>query len=1028
MYAELHCLTNFSFQRGASRPSELIERAKAIGYRSIAITDECSVAGVVRAWETARELEMPMIVGSELQLTDGPKLVCLAPDQAAYEQLCALITKGRRRSEKGRYSLQLSDLDGNTDRLLALWIPRWPAQGFDEAVLLSEATALKDRFADRLWLTWERVLHPQERERHISLRSLGRHLGSRLVAAGDVHMHERSRKPLQDVLTCIRAHTHIRDAAAPLFPNAERHLRTIATLQKLYPAVLLSETLAIAERCNFRLDQLKYTYPSEVVPAGMTPAQQLRALTEAGMRQRYPQGCPDAVAATVEKELTLIAELQYEHYFLTVEEIVSFARSKEILCQGRGSAANSAVCYMLGVTEVDPSRMNLLFERFISKERAEPPDIDIDFEHERREEVIQHLYRKYGRERCALTCTVASYRTRSAIQDVGKALGLSVDQVNAITKAFTYWDDPAMLAEQLATQGFSIDSLLAQQLIMLTREIKGFPRHLSQHVGGFVISQKPLSTLVPIENAAMIDRTVLQWDKDDLDALGILKIDVLALGMLSAIRGSLDLINRFYKRSWRMQDIPVEDSRTYDMICRGETTGVFQIESRAQMAMLPRTKPRTYWDLVVEVAIVRPGPIQGGMVHPYLRRRQGLEPVSYPSPELEQVLSSTLGVPLFQEQVMQIAMTAAGFNAGEADKVRRSMAAWRRKGGLEQFRDQLLQGMAERGYSQEWAQQIYEQILGFGSYGFPMSHSASFALLTYVSCWLKCNEPAVFCAALLNAQPLGFYAPAQLVADARRNGVTFRSADVIASDWDCTLEAGEDSQPEVRLGFRMISGLPEAEGQAIVEARQRLAFRSVEDLAQRAKLSRKALRLLADAGALAGLSGHRHLARWAAAGTQKFDAVLAGQQIAEVPVAFSAPSEADNLISDYRSLGLTLGRHPMALLRAGMNRLRVVSADLLKRYANDSWVTVAGIVTHRQRPETASGVVFATIEDEAGTVNLIIWTKIFDQFRREVLRSQLMMVKGRLQSDQGVIHVVAHEIQDLSEMLGALKTSSRDFH
>jgi error-prone DNA polymerase len=1028
VYAELHCLTNFSFQRGASTPRELVERAKELEYRALAVTDECSFAGIVRAWEVAKEIGLPLIVGSEFQLADGPKLVLLAPDKPAYEQLCRLITVARRRSEKGDYRLSAPDLDVGTDRLLALWIPKWPAQGFDPAALERDARALKDRFSERLWFTWERVLHPQERERHGQLRSLGQHLGCRLVAAGDVHMHVRTRKALQDVLACVKGHTHIRDPAAPIFANGERHLRTPAALRKLYPPGLLEESVAIAERCSFRLDELKYTYPSEVVPSGLTPAQHLRALTEIGMKRRYPAGCPDSVVATVERELALISDLRYEHYFLTVEEIVSFARSKKILCQGRGSAANSAVCYMLGITEVDPARMNLLFERFISKERAEPPDIDVDFEHQRREEVIQHLYEKYGRDRAALTCTVQSYRTKSAIQDVGKALGLSQDQVNTVSGSLTRWDSPAHLAEQLAEQGLPADSLLLRQLLTLVDELRGFPRHLSQHVGGFVLADRSLSTLVPVENAAMADRTVIQWDKDDLDVLGILKIDVLALGMLSAIRDCLHRMSRFHGRIFELHDIPAEDPKTYDMIGRGETTGVFQIESRAQMSMLPRMKPRTFWDLVVEVAIIRPGPIQGGMVHPYLRRRQGLEAVTYPSPELEKVLGTTLGVPLFQEQVMSVAMVAAGFNAGEADKVRRSMAAWRRKGGLEQFRDKLLLGMQQRGYTAEFSHQIYEQILGFGSYGFPMSHSASFALLVYVSCWMKCHEPAAFCAALLNAQPLGFYAPAQLVADARRNGVRFQSADVSHSDWETTLERCEDGQPAVRLGLRLVAGLPEMEGRAIPISRAERAFRSVEDLAQRARLTRRGVRVLADAGALESLTGHRHQARWAAAAVQKLDGVLSGQEIPETMVRLAEPREGENIVSDYASLGLTLGRHPLALLRNQLTKLRVVSSEKLKRFRSNAWVRVAGIVTHRQRPETASGVVFVTLEDEFGIVNLIIWSKMFDEFRTAVVRASLMQVRGRVQVEQGVIHVIAHEIEDRTALLGSLRTESRDFH
>ena len=1029
MYAELHCLTNFSFQRGASHGPELVETAASLGYRALAITDECSLAGVVRAWEAAKQAELPLIIGSELQLVDSAKVVLLAPNQKAYEQLCGLITRARRRSTKGKYSIGLSDLESDTDELLALWTPRWPRQGFDDEAMLAEATSIRDRFGDRCWIAWERHLHGEDRSRYELLGAIGRQLGMRLVAAGDVHMHVRERKPLQDVLSCVRAHTHINDPAAPLFPNAERCLRPLKKLERLYPKALLAESVAIAERCSFHLGQLRYQYPSEVVPEAHTPASHLRQLTYEGLKVRYPAGTPDSVIELIEKELGLIAELKYEHYFLTVEDIVRFARGQGILCQGRGSAANSAVCYALGVTEVDPARMNLLFERFLSRERNEPPDIDIDFEHQRREEVMQYLYRKYGRDRAGLTATVISYRQRSALRDVGKALGFSEEQVGELSKASAYWDDEEQLRANMTSAGFDLRSSRVRQWLALSEELQGFPRHLSQHVGGFVISNQPLSTLVPVENAAMEDRTIIQWDKDDLDAVGLLKVDILALGMLSAIRRTLDLMSGFHGRPFRMQDIPAEDPETYEMISRGETTGVFQIESRAQMSMLPRMKPRTFWDLVIEVAIIRPGPIQGDMVHPYLRRRQGLEPVTYPSEALEKVLSCTLGVPLFQEQVMSVAMVAAGFNPGEADQVRRSMAAWKRKGGLQQYQERLMAGMAARGYPKEFALQIYQQILGFGSYGFPMSHAASFALLTYISCWMRCHEPAAFCAALLNSQPMGFYAPAQLVNDTRRSGVRFRPPDVQSSDWDYTLERGEDGKAEVRVGLRQIAGLPKAEAQRLVESRRaRGVFRSVDDMAERAELTRRSLNRLADAGALASVTGHRHAAWWAAAGTHRTGGVLAGSQAGEREMPLPVPREGQELVADYRSLGLTLGRHPMALLRERFNQERVVRSDDLGRHQNGAQVRVAGIVTHRQRPGTASGVVFATLEDDVGVVNLIIWSSVMDEQREAVLGSQLMVVDGTLQSEQGVLHVVAEQIRDHSHWLGDLHTVSRDFH
>ncbi len=1025
-YAELHALSNFSFQRGASHPHELVRHAHALGYAALALTDECSLAGIVRAWEAATDVGLKLIVGSEFSLAEGMKLVLQAPDSTGYAQLCALITRSRRRSGKGQYALSMTDLcTASTNRLLALWIPVWPAQGIPEAAFHEQLAALRPVFEQRLWIAWERHLHPEDRQRLTFLRGLGKHFGVPLVAAGDVHYHLRQRQALHDVLSCIRAGCTIHDARAPIFPNGERHLRPMGTLVRLYPAELLDETLAIAERCTFRLDQLRYEYPHELVPDGQSAIAHLRALTEEGSRRRWPQGVKPEVQALIDKELSLIEELRYEHYFLTVADIVCYARSKGILCQGRGSAANSTVCYALGVTEVDPARMNLLFERFISKERAEPPDIDIDFEHQRREEVIQYVYEKYGRERAALAATVICYRRRMAVRDVGKALGLSAEQVDVLAKSLAWWDGEAELVGHLAAMGFTIDSRELQMLVSLVNEITGFPRHLSQHVGGFVISHRPLSTLVPVENAAMPDRTIIQWDKDDLDTMGLLKVDCLALGMLSALRRSLDLLSDYHGRTITLADIPAEDPKTYEMIGRGETIGVFQIESRAQMSMLPRLKPKNFFDLVIEIAIVRPGPIQGGMVHPYLRRRQGLETVEYPSEALKKVLESTLGVPLFQEQVMSIAIVAGGFSPGEADQVRRSMAAWKRKGGLEHFRDKLMAGMQERGYAPAFAEQIYQQILGFSSYGFPQSHSASFALLTYVSCWLKCHEPAVFCAALLNSQPLGFYAPAQLVNEARRNGVRFRSADVGVSDWDCTLVPGPDGRPDVQLGLRLVAGLSEAQVRSLIAARP---FVSVEDLANRAGLTRRMLDALAEAGALQSLAGHRHTARWLAAGAQRLDAVLEGSSVEEPALALPAPTEGQSLLADYRRLGLTLGRHPLALLRHKLAALRVVTAESTKRIPNGRFVRVAGLVTHRQRPGTASGVVFATLEDETGTTNLIIWPKVMESQREAILGSRLMVVSGQLQSEQGVINVIARRVEDRSAWLGGLKADSRDFH
>ena len=1028
-YAELHCLSNFSFQRGASSPQELVQRAHDLGYQAIAVTDECSLAGIIRAWDAAKDAGMRLIIGSEFQLDHGPKLVLLAPNVAGYAQLCALITHARRGSGKGQYRLTLKDLAQNSGELLALWIPRWPAQGMTESVFADEIEVLRECFTARLWLAWERHLHPQDDERLDLMQRLSRRYNLPLLAAGDVHYHVRERQRLQDVMACVRARCSLHDAQAPLFPNGERHLRNLANLQRFYPPELLRETLVVAERCTFDFSQIQYSYPHELVPQGVDTTQHLRNLTEAGIRWRWPGGIPEKARRDIEKELKLIEELKYEHYFLTVHEIMQFARSQGILCQGRGSAANSVVCYALGITEIDPDRVNLLFERFISKERAEPPDIDIDFEHQRREEVIQHIYEKYGRERAAIAATVITYRRRSAMRDVGKALGLSLDQVDALSKAHAWWDEPEQLRQRLAAMGFALDGALLTNFMRLVGEIEGMPRHLSQHVGGFVISHHPLHTLVPVENAAMPDRTIIQWDKDDLDSVGLFKIDVLALGMLSALRRAFELISKYRKEPiLTIATVPAEDPATYDMICKAETIGVFQIESRAQMSMLPRLKPRDFFDLVIEIAIVRPGPIQGDMVHPYLQRRNDKGKVKYESDDLKEVLESTLGVPLFQEQVMNIAIVAAGFTPGEADQVRRSMAAWKRSGGLEKFEVKLKRGMKERGYSDEFADRIYKQVLGFGAYGFPQSHSASFALLTYVSCWLKRHEPAAFCASLLNSQPMGFYAPAQLVNDARRNGVHFRPVDIAISEWDCTLERGDDGKPELRLGLCMAGGLSEAEAGKLLQARAGAAFDSIEDLANRAGLSRHALAALAESGALQSLSGHRHAARWSVAGVQKLDRVLAGSTLAENAIALPAPTEGQALVADYRSLGLTLGRHPLALLRGKLARLRVVTAEKLRDLPNGQTVRVAGIVTHRQRPGTASGVVFATLEDETGSANLVIWPKVMEAQRDAILGSSLMLVEGELQSAENVINIVARRVHNRSEWLGQLQTSSRDFH
>ena len=1029
-YAELHCLTNFSFLRGASHPEELVERARAQGYAALAVTDECSVAGAVRAHLAAKETGLPLLIGSELTLTDGTKLVLYATNRQTYGDLTQLITRGRRgKAIKGSYILTRDDVAELASRCPALWIPSHP----NPLPPLGEREHIEwiaDVFPGRAWIAAELFARSGDCARLEALRELSQRSGLPLVAAGDVHMHVRARRALQDTLTAIRLRTPLAECGYALFPNGERHLRSRAVLGKLYPRELLEATLDVVALCSFSLDELRYEYPEELVPQGETPASHLRKLVEAGLVRRYGMDqAPADVRELIEHELALIAELKYEAYFLTVEDIVAFARSKEILCQGRGSAANSAVCYALGITEVDPSRMSMLFERFISKERNEPPDIDVDFEHQRREEVMQYVYNKYGRERAALAATLITYRPKSATRDVGKALGLDLAQVDRLSGVFAWWDgrriDPARVREA----GFDPDNPLIMRLVTLTGELMGFPRHLSQHVGGFVIARGLLERMVPVENASMKDRTVIQWDKDDLDAMGLLKVDCLALGMLSAIRRALDMISRYRGVHMRMQDIPAEDPQVYEMCQHADTIGVFQIESRAQQSMLPRLKPACFYDLVVEVAIVRPGPIQGGMVHPYLKRRQGLEPVTYPSNAVKSVLERTLGVPIFQEQVMQLAIVAAGFTPGEADQLRRSMAAWRRRGGLEKFEQRLIDGMAERGLSETFARQIYQQILGFGEYGFPESHSASFSLLVYVSSWIKRYEPAAFCAALLNSQPMGFYAPAQLVADARRHGVEVRSADVTISEWDCTLEKKGQS-PAMRLGLRMIVGLKEESVKRIVAARAQRRFAHVADLAHRAKLDRGDLTALAAAGALASLAGHRHSAVWEVAGVEKLPPILAGAGATfddddpQLPV----PTEGQDIVADYRALGLTLGRHPLALLRRQLAKRRLTTAADIARAPHGRVARTAGIVIGRQRPDTASGVIFVTLEDETGCTNVIVWRDLSDRQRRELLGSRLMAVYGTVEREGEVVHVLAGRLVDLTPMLGSLQTRSRDFH
>jgi error-prone DNA polymerase len=1063
-YAELHALSNFSFQRGASHPEELVARAHALGYSAIALTDECSVAGVVRAHQEAKKLGVHLLLGAELGLM-GFRLVVLVRNLEGWGNLCEFITTARMTADKGHYTVRQHGTDfSGLQHCEILFVPersrfasmgaaliesglRWALQQFCHPTqALSLAVELHQALDDDLWLH--------------TLTHVAQRLGVHMVAAGDVHMHIRSRKPLQDVITAVQQGKPVQDCGFVLQANAERHLRSRMRLAQLYPAALLATSVAIASRCTFSLDEIRYQYPMETVPAGSTPAQTLARLTWEGASQRYPAGIPATVQAQVHHELTLIAELSYEMYFLTVHDMVRFARSRNILCQGRGSAANSTVCYCLGVTEVDPDRMATLFERFISRERNEPPDIDIDFEHQRREEVIQYIYQKYGRDRAALTAVVVSYRPRSAIRDVGKALGIAEPLVDRFAKEHHWFDGKTLMADKLAhlstamcAQGLAPVPLeRLQQWLVLSQQLMGFPRHLSQHVGGFVLTRSKLTRLVPVENAAMPDRSIIQWDKDDLDAMGLLKVDVLALGMLSAIRRCLALVSQSRGYIFQMQDIPSEDPATYDMICKADTVGVFQIESRAQMSMLPRLLPRCFYDLVIEVAIVRPGPIQGGMVHPYLRRRQGIEAVLYPSQALRDALSRTLGVPIFQEQVMQIAMSAAGFSADEADSLRRSMAAWKRKGGVNKFYDRIVNGMTERGYTLEFAQTIFRQIEGFGEYGFPESHAASFALLVYASCWLKHHEPAAFLAAMVNSQPLGFYSSDQLVQDAKRHHIKVLPPDVLYSDWDCTLVGpvtlhhtqdtpthafSRRPQPAVRLGLCLVHGLQATVAQRIMEARHTRRFSNTEDLALRAQLGAGELKALASADALQSLAGHRRQQVWEASALHSAPVLLKEAPINEDWLDLPAAPEGEEIVFDYAATGLTLRRHPLAVLRPRLAALKLETAAQLQTYPHGKLVRTCGIVVMRQQPPTAKGVVFVTLEDETGNINVIVWKKLREKQRDTLLKSRLLVVYGQWQRDEDangqrsgqVCHLIAGYLKDMTPWLGRLAEEgrSRDF-
>ncbi|WP_111641782.1 error-prone DNA polymerase [Marinimicrobium alkaliphilum] len=1022
-YAELFCQSNFSFLEGASHPEELIAQAAHLGYSALAITDECSVAGVVRAHTAMREqkLSIKLIVGSLLRL-DALTLVALCPDRTAYAELCRVITRARRRSAKGDYQLDPWDIR-TLKHCLLLWLPSGDTEADQDW-----ATQLCRDHRTRLWIGCQRHLAPGEHHYQAHCEQLAHQWDLPISACGGVLMHSPARLPLQQCLRATRLGVTVADAGRALLANAERSLRTLHKLNRLFPATWIAQSETIAERCQFSLSELRYDYPAELVPGGTTPFEHLCALVEQGARKRFPEGVSTDIQTLIDKELGLIDELGYAHFFLTIHDLVMFAQQRNILYQGRGSAANSVVCYCLEITAVDPRCIQVLFERFISKERNEPPDIDVDFEHQRREEIIQYIYHKYGRERAALAATVICYRFKSAFKDIGKALGYPLAQLTEWQAQINRRDDGHHWQAQLADTGVDINSPRFQQFSLLVDTLRGFPRHLSQHVGGFVISAGPLHELVPVENASMAERTVIQWDKDDLESLGLLKVDVLALGMLSAIRRCFDLVRQQGGPSLTLSGITraMDDPAVYADIQRADTVGVFQIESRAQMSMLPRLRPACYYDLVIQIAIVRPGPIQGGMVHPYLQRRRGEEAVDYPSDAVRGVLERTLGVPIFQEQVIQLAMVAAGFSGGEADQLRRAMARWKKNSQLTPFRDKLVNGMRARGYSLDFAERIFQQICGFGEYGFPESHSASFALLAYASAWLRHYYPAAFYCALLNSHPMGFYSPSQLVQDARRHDVTVLPVDINASDYEHSLT----DRGELRLGFRLVSGLSREAAQVLVNARAQTAggcFTGISALSA-LPLGQHNREALASAGALQSLSDNRYQARW-----QLMDDLpglpLFQQQLAEEPGSYlPRPSELDNLVEDYAATGLTLNRHPIRILADADLLGHYTPAEALAHCRHKALVTVVGVVTGRQSPGTAGGVTFISLEDDTGTSNIVVWKATSRAQKSAFLNARLLKVHGIAEKEGEVIHIIAGRLEDISHRLSELQAKARDFH
>ncbi len=1029
-YAHLNTTTNFTFLTGASHPPEYIYRAVELEYDALAITDECSLAGIVKAFVAAEELNFKLIVGSRFTLTNGMQLIAIAPTRIAYAELSGFITLARRRANKGEYEAHFDDLRFRLQHCLIIWIGQAADNIVQPEAIINQ---LYNAFKERLWIGINHQLHGGEQAEFARWLSLSTHKSIPLVACGAALMHEKKRKPLQDVITAIRNNTPISEMGSKLEINGEAYLKSLKQLKKLYPENLLEQTCVIADLCKFSMTELRYQYPKELVPEKLTPIAHLRRLVNEGKKKRWPAGIATEHQAILDKELALIEDVKYEYYFLTVYDIVNYARSQGILCQGRGSAANSVVCYCLHITEIAPGQINVLFERFISKERDEPPDIDVDFEHSRREEVIQYIYRKYGRERAAIAATVITYRSRSAIRDVGKALGMEQSLVDHLAKSMAWWDRKEDLSKRIAASGLKTNHKLLQHFFILVDLIRGFPRHLSQHVGGFIISETKISDLVPIENASMPDRTLIQWDKEDLESMRLLKVDVLALGMLTVLRKSLEYINSYDNAIKSIQDIPLEDPATYQMLCDGDSVGTFQVESRAQMSMLPRLQPRTFYDLVIQIAIVRPGPIQGGMVHPYLRRRNKLEETTYPKDELRCILESTYGIPIFQEQVIRIAMVAAGFSGGKADQLRRAMASWGKTGTLMKFESDFIDGMLANDYELEFAQRLFEQIKGFGGYGFPESHSASFALLAYASAWIKCHHPTAFYCALLNSQPMGFYSPSQLIQDARRHKIPILSVDINISSYEHKLEKIK-SQWGVRLGFCEIKSLDNDKAKMIEHWRNNIHFTSLKDLARRTKLTAVDLQCLASADVLRSLSGNRHQSRWEAAAIEPFSALLDHSEAnPKDDLLTPAPSLEQDILTDYATTGFSLRPHPIALLRNEYPFNKCTKYSDLKNVRHGGFVRVAGIVTGRQRPGTASGTLFLTLEDETGNINVIVWKGTQETFRHALLTSRLLLIKGTVEINKDnvshpVIHVIAGQLHDYSARLESLSLKSRDFH